>query len=104
VGVSVIALRSIPAFVHPAFVITRTKAGMKRSIMTVTAEHRQQETLKRGAVRSKDGFLPRSNAVLAVVKTASLKIAIDSAQTLPYGSTPLFTVIGYLHSAKQFRA
>jgi len=30
----------------------------------------------------------------------ALKIAIDSAQTLPFGSTPLFTVIDHLHSAK----
>jgi len=35
---SVIALRSIPAFVYPVCVRVVTKAGMKRSGMTVTAE------------------------------------------------------------------
>ena len=52
-----------------------------------------------GAMRSKDGFL-RTDQSAALYEIVTLKISTEHAQTLPYGSTPLFMLFGYLHSAK----
>jgi len=73
---------------------------MERSAMTVYSEQRQQESLKTGAMRSKDGSLP---AVESGATKCALKILHWYCADAPYRESRHFNTKGHLHTAKPFR-